>query len=34
MQYYVCLPACHVTINQHQKTVNMQMCYLIINLLP
>ncbi len=21
-----------VTINQHQRTVNMQMCYLIINL--
>ncbi len=25
---------CHVTINQHQRTVNMQMRYLFINLLP
>ncbi len=23
MQYFICLPACHVTINQHQRTVNM-----------
>ncbi len=23
-----CLPACHVTINQAQRTVNMQMSYL------
>ncbi len=24
----LCLPACHVTINQGQRTVNMQMSYL------
>ncbi len=31
MKYFICLPA-HVTINQ-QKTINIQMCYLIIKLL-
>ncbi len=27
-KYLICLPVCHVTIN-HQRTVNMQMCYFV-----
>ncbi len=29
MKYFICLPACHVTINQRQRTMNMQKWYLI-----
>lgn len=21
-EYYICLPACHVAVNQHERTVN------------
>ncbi len=28
MKYFICLNACHVTINQYQRTMNMQTSYL------
>lgn len=28
-----CLPTCHVTLNQHQRAVNVQKSYFIIKLL-
>ncbi len=31
-KYLICLPVCHVTIN-HQRTVNMQMCYLFVKII-